>query len=119
MKISEAFKSIVDDLDQEICLVDLDHVIRYMNRESIKRYEHRGGKNLIGQSLFGCHNENSRKLIQKYVDMLLQDENLHEVLIGYNPRRNETNFMIAVRDEDGRLIGYYERHDKGDVTGND
>ena len=119
MKLDDAFRSIVEDLDEEICLADTDHVIRYMNRESIKRYAHRGGESLIGKSLFGCHNDNSRKLIQKYTDMMTEDKNLHEINMGYNSKHDETNYMIAVRDSDGRLIGYYEKHVKGRVEDND
>ena len=115
MDFIKAFKSIVDDLDYEITLIDLEHTIVYMNKESIRRYAHRGGEKLVGQSLFGCHNERSKMLIEKFVDMLKADDSLHEIRMAYNPKHDETNYIIAVRDEDGKLIGYYERHDKGEV----
>lgn len=113
MNFNEAFKSIVENLEEEICLVDTDHVIRYMNRKSIERYAHRGGEKLIGQSLFDCHNENSVKMINRLFDMFNADPNLKEIKIGYNSKHDETNYMVAVRDSEGKLIGYYERHEEG------
>ena len=111
MDLNVIFKGIVEDLDNPVCFVDMDHIITYLNKSAIKRYAHRGGEKLIGQSLFNCHNENSKKLTLEYIDKLLNNDDLNEICIGYNEKHKETNYIVAVRDENKKMIGYYERHE--------
>lgn len=111
MNVEVMYKGIVEDMKNPVCFVNVDHIITYMNKSAIKRYAHRGGENLIGKSLFNCHNENSKKLTLEYIDRFLKDDNLTEIYMGYNEKHKENNYIIAVRDENKKLIGYYERHE--------
>lgn len=114
MDFNIVYKNIVDEYPSPIMVVDLKHNIRYMNKNAIKRYAHRGGANLIGQSLFACHNEHSKKLVLKAIEKLQND---HDLTIGYeyyNKKHNENLYIIAIRDENKKLIGYYERHEEVD-----
>ena len=59
MELSVYFKSIVDSEEAPVVVCSLDHTIIYMNPAAVKRYEKSGGADLIGKSLFNCHNEQS------------------------------------------------------------
>ena len=72
---------ILDAYAYEIVFVDRNHIVQYMNKTAKQRY---GQRVQIGQSLFQCHNENSRYKIEE--------------------------FFVPVR-VDGQVIGYFERHE--------
>ena len=80
------YKSIVDQDRASIVICNLKHEIIYMNPAAVNSYAKRGGDKLIGRSLLDCHNPESRDRIQQDV------------------------YMVALREE-GRLIGYYEKHE--------
>ena len=45
------------EINAAVTICDTDGIIVYMNEGSAQVFESDGGKNLIGQSLFGCHPE--------------------------------------------------------------
>ena len=45
------------EINAAVTICDTDGIIVYMNERSAQVFESDGGKNLIGQSLFGCHPE--------------------------------------------------------------
>lgn len=69
-------------------------------------YEERGYKELIGNSLFECHNEQSKQRIIQAFEKIKNHS--HEVFVGVNVK-NQRVYMNPVRDESGELIGYFER----------
>ena len=98
---------ILDALPYPVVFVDTEHVIRYMNQEAKHRYyDVRGYRDLIGKSLFDCHQEASREMILKAVEKLKNHGN--EIFLGLSVR-NERIYINPVRDENGELIGYFER----------
>jgi len=107
--------AILDTINHPIVFVDTDHVIRYLNKPAMKRYyEVRGYSDLIGKSLFDCHNEDSRKHIIALYERLQAGENEIFLKIGKFNKFNEKITVIAVRDKDGALLGYYERFEKNE-----
>lgn len=109
--MEEYFKSIVDQDRTAIVICNLDHIILYMNKSAIERYEKRGGRNLIGRSLLDCHNPNSNEMIKKIVDWFMADKCNNMIYTFKNETENKDVYMVALRDESGRLIGYYEKHE--------
>ena len=101
------YEALLDTISSPIVFVDNDHVIRYLNKAAkIRYYEKRGYADLIGKSLFECHNTESEKLTRKIHNRLLDGEN--EIFLKVSDD-NQKITVIAVRDPAGRLIGYYER----------
>jgi hypothetical protein len=101
------YKEILNTVVVPIVFCDLNHVIVYMNAAAIEKYKKRGGSELIGKSIFDCHMESSNVVIREvFAKMLLG-------LDEQKTRDGETKkiFMCAVRDEQGVLIGYYERYE--------
>ncbi len=111
MELSQYFKSIVDQDETQIVICDLDNVIIYMNPAAVRAYEKRGGAGLIGKSLFDCHNPGSCEKIRKVVDWFTSDTSHNKVFTTHNDKENKDVYMVALRDESGKMIGYYEKHE--------
>ena len=98
---------ILDALPFPIVFVDTGHIIRLMNkRAKFHYYEERGYRDLIGKSVFACHNEASKERILKIVETLKNHG--REVFLTVTGK-NERLYVTPVRDESGDLIGYFER----------
>ena len=111
MDLSPFFKSIVEQDTAAVVICDLHHTIVYMNPTAIERYSKRGGVALIGQSLLNCHNANSSIIINKVIDWFKSDKGHNIIHTYYNEKENKDVYMVALRDDTGELIGYYEKHE--------
>jgi len=97
--------TLLDSLKDPFLFADANHVIRYMNKAAVAHYKE--GASLLGRSLFDCHNEQSRRQMVEILaamqageeERLITDDDKHRI------------YMRAVRDADGRLLGYYERYE--------
>jgi PAS domain-containing protein len=98
--------AILDSLKDPILVADTEHVTRYMNKAAVAYYDE--GESLLGRSLLDCHNEISQKMM---IDILaaMQTEGITEQLITDNKKHRI--YMRAVRDAEGRVLGYYERYE--------
>ena len=66
---------------------------------------------LLGKSVLTCHNPQSRQTIQRVIDWFAADKNHNLVYTYHNVKQNKDVYMVALRDADGTLIGYYEKHE--------
>jgi DUF438 domain-containing protein len=98
---------ILDSFPYPVVFADCGHIIRYMNRAARYFYhQERGYGELLGKSLLDCHNDQSREKINAALEKLKNHGN--EVFIGVSVK-NQRIYMNPVRDENGVLIGYFER----------
>lgn len=111
MELSKYFKSIVEQDRCAVVICNTKHEIIYMNPSAIARYGKSGGEKLIGSSLLNCHNEKSNKLIEKTVEWFKKSTDNNIVYTYRNEKENKDVYMVALRDDDGTLIGYYEKHE--------
>lgn len=111
MELANYFRSIIDQDRCAVVICNLEHEIIYMNPTAIERYAKRGGAELVGKSLMDCHNPESVEKIRKVVTWFAQSRENNIVYTYYNEKENKDVYMIALRDEDGTLIGYYEKHE--------
>lgn len=109
MELLQFFKSVIDQDRAAVVICDLSHTIIYMNPAAVERYKKRG--DLLGKSLSDCHNERSNELIRRVLDWFAEDKAHNIVHTFYNEKENKDVYMIALRDESGKLIGYYEKHE--------
>ncbi len=105
------FKSVMEQDRAPIVICDLSHTIVYMNSAAVENYKKRGGEKLLGQSIFDCHNEKSCEMIKRVVSWFGKDKNNNLVYTFKNTKYNKDIYMVALRDESGELIGYYEKHE--------
>ena len=102
----EILYNILDAYAYEIVFVDRNHIVRYMNKTAKQRY---GSRVQVGNSLFNCHNENSKKRIEEFLERAdAGEEEMFEVLNGKTGKRE---FFVPVKDASKKVIGYFERHE--------
>jgi PAS domain-containing protein len=111
MDLSVYFKSIVEQDRNAVVICNLDHEIIYMNPAAIAHFAKRGGEQLVGRSLLACHNAHSCDQIIKTVQWFEADQSHNIIHTMYNEKQNKDIYMVALRDETGALIGYYEKHE--------
>ena len=114
MNMIPYFKSVLEQDKAPIVLCDLEHTIVYMNKAAANRYENRGGYSLVGKSLMGCHSPKSQELINKVLSWFSESPYNNIIFESRNEEENKDVYMVALRDEDGKLIGYYEKHEYRD-----
>lgn len=105
------FKSVLDADRAPIVLCDLSHKIVYMNSSAVKNYEKYGGEKLLGKSLLDCHNPKSCEMIERIVEWFKKDGNNNLVYTFKNVKLNKDVYIVALRDSEKNLIGYYEKHE--------
>jgi transcriptional regulator with PAS, ATPase and Fis domain len=99
------YQSLLNSITDSILVADTNHIVQYMNKAAIAH--HTKGEKLLGSDLLECHNEESQKMM---VEILAEMQSgLEEKLITDNEKYRI--FMRAVRDDSGKLIGYYERYE--------
>ena len=110
MELNQYFKSLLDVDNTRIIICDLNHIIIYMN-DVAKDYYGKRGLNLLGSNLLECHNNDSKEKIFKVIEWFKKDINNNRVHTFYNEKENKDVYMIALRNENKELIGYYEKHE--------
>lgn len=111
MNLDQFFKGIIDSDEKAIVICDLNHIIIYMNPAAVKNYEKRGGADLVGKSVLDCHNSRSQDIIKNNVSKMRDDKSVNKIFEFHKTRNgaNEDVYCVAIRDEKGELIGYYEK----------
>lgn len=115
MKLEKFFKSIIEQDRCAVVICNLEHEIIYMNPAAMERYKKRGGERLIGRNLLNCHNSQSAQIIKKVVSWFKESTEHNIIYTFRNEKENKDVYMVALRDEDKRLIGYYEKHEYRDM----
>ena len=111
MELNSFFRSVLEQDTAPIVLCDLEHTILYLNPAAAKRYGYAGGADMVGKSLMNCHNTESRALIEKCLVWFASDEKNNIVHESFNPQENKDVYIVALRDPEKKLIGYYEKHE--------
>ena len=108
MSEQEIMAGILDSYPYPSVFVDGGYIIRYMNRYArYHYYEERGYNELIGRSLFECHDtEKAKERIRAGCESI--QRNGKEVFVGVSAR-NLRIYMQGVQGRDGRWIGFFER----------
>lgn len=111
MDLSVYFRSVMEQDQCAVVICNLEHEIIYMNPAAVDRYAKHGGAELVGKSLLDCHNARSNEIIKKVVAWFGESIEHNRIYTFHNDKENKDVYMIALRDEAGALIGYYEKHE--------
>lgn len=104
-------KSVLEHDRAPVVICDLNHTIVYMNPAAQEKYFKSGGKELVGKSLLNCHNEKSSMMINRILSWFNESTANNMVFTFRNDKENKDVYMVALRDENKKLIGYYEKHE--------
>ena len=110
MNINSFFKSVIDSDKAPVVICDLEHTVQYMNPAAVARYK----VDIIGKSIKACHNADSNEKIDRVVAWFAESKDNNIVFTSRNDKENKDVYMVALRDEKGTLIGYYEKHEYRD-----
>ena len=105
--LNKLLKSVLDQDLAPVVVCDIDDIIVYMNPSAIERYH----KDLTGKSIKDCHSPKANEMIDKVVAWFKQNKNNNIIYTYHNEKENKDVYMVALRDDDGTLIGYYEKHE--------
>ncbi len=107
MKLYKLFKSILDQDTAPVVVCDMDDIIVYMNPSAIERYH----KDLTGASIKDCHPPKANEMIEKVLAWFKENKDNNIIYTYRNDEENKDVYMVALRDDEGTLIGYYEKHE--------
>ena len=105
--LKQLFKSVIDQDNAAIVICDTESVIVYMNPAAVERYH----KDLTGRSLKDCHNAKSNEMIEKVLAWFAESKDNNSIFTYHNDKENKDVYMVALRDAEERLIGYYEKNE--------
>ena len=107
MNLNMFFKSVIDSDQAPVVICDLNHTVVYMNPASVSRYH----IDLTGKSIKNCHNADSNAKIDRVVAWFGESKGNNRMFTLHEEKENKDIYMIALRDSEGELIGYYEKHE--------
>jgi PAS domain S-box-containing protein len=105
------YRSIIDQDRCAVVICNLEHEIIYMNPAAAEYYAKHGGEKLVGQNIMECHNAQSQEKMKQIVEWFAASPDHNIVYTFHNEKQNKDVYMVALRDESRRLIGYYEKHE--------
>lgn len=111
MDLFPYFKSVLEQDRSAVVLCDLEHTIIYMNPAAGEQYAKHGGMELVGRNLLDCHSSQANEKIKKVVAWFRESPGHNLIYTFRNEKENKDVYMTALRDGDGTLIGYYEKHE--------
>ena len=109
--LGQMMKSVLEQDRAAIVLCDLQDMIVYMNPAAKENYAKYGGAALVGKSLLDCHNEKSCEKIHQVVSWFAESRSHNIIYTFHNEKQNKDVYMVALRKNNGELIGYYEKHE--------
>ena len=105
--LHQLFKSILEQDTAPVVVCDLQSYIVYMNPAAIRQYH----GDLTGRNLKACHNRESNEKIDRVLEWFYESKEHNIVFTYYDAKKNKDVYMVALRDNGGNLIGYYEKHE--------
>ena len=103
----ELFKSILEQDTAPVVVCDMQSTVVYMNPAAIKHYH----SDLTGKNVKSCHPAAANEKIDQVLAWFAKSKDNHIVYTYRNDKVNKDVYMVALRNADGELIGYYEKHE--------
>lgn len=111
MEINALLKAVIDADAMPVVICDLEHTIVYMNPAACSRYSYAGGASMVGRSIMDCHSPATQQRMRDILAWFQESPEHNLVLEEHNRKEDKDVFTIALRDPEGTLIGYYEKHE--------
>lgn len=105
--LEQLFKSILEQDKAPVVVCDMQSTVLYMNPAAIARYH----VDLTGRSVKSCHPAAANAKIDRVLAWFGESPENNIVYTFRNDQENKDVYMVALRDAEGKLIGYYEKHE--------
>ena len=109
MEIDKYLRAFVETDMNQIVICDTNHIIVYMNKVAIEKFSDLGGADLIGKSLMQYLGVETQSRIEAIVSWFSESPDNNWVYTYRNEASQTDMDAVALRDENGNLIGYYEK----------
>ena len=109
MEIDKYLRAFVETDMNQIVICDTNHIIVYMNKVAIEKFSDLGGADLIGKSLMQYLGVETQSRIEAIVSWFSESPDNKWVYTYRNEASQTDMYAVALRDENGNLIGYYEK----------
>ena len=109
MEIDKYLRAFVETDMNQIVICDTNHIIVYMNKVAIEKFSDLGGADLIGKSLMQYLGVETQSRIEAIVSWFSESPDNNWVYTYRNEASQTVMYAVALRDENGNLIGYYEK----------
>ncbi len=109
MEIDKYLRAFVETDMNQIVICDTNHIIVYMNKVAIEKFSDLGGADLIGKSLMQYLGVETQSRIEAIVSWFSESPDNSWVYTYRNEASQTDMYAVALRDENGNLIGYYEK----------
>lgn len=109
MEIDKYLRAFVETDMNQIVICDTNHIIVYMNKVAIEKFSDLGGADLIGKSLMQYLGVETQSRIEAIVSWFSEFPDNNWVYTYRNEASQTDMYAVALRDENGNLIGYYEK----------
>lgn len=105
--VNELIKAVLEQDDAPVVICDMESIVRYMNPSAIEHYH----RDLTGRDVRDCHPPQANAMIERVLSWFRQSEDNNKVYTYRNDKEDKDVYMIALRNGQGELIGYYEKHE--------
>ncbi|MBQ4527915.1 MAG: PAS domain-containing protein [Clostridia bacterium] len=105
--LNKLLKSVLNQDLAPVVVCDINDIIVYMNPSAVHHYH----KDLTGDNIKNCHPPKANEMIDKVVSWFGESIDNNIMYTYHNEKENKDVYMVALRDDDGTLIGYYEKHE--------
>ena len=109
MEVDKYLRAFVETDMNQIVICDTNHIIVYMNKVAIEKFSDLGGADLIGKSLMQYLGVETQSRIEAIVSWFSESPDNNWVYTYRNEASQTDMYAVALRDENGNLIGYYEK----------
>jgi len=109
------FRNIIINNEESIVVCDLEFKIIYMNHTAKEKYK----EDLVGKNLKDCHNEQSNQKMLEILEWFKKDSSNNRVFTHQSEKSNKDTYMVAIRDINLNLIGFYEQRINRNVDKNE
>ncbi|MBP7186672.1 MAG: PAS domain-containing protein [Ruminococcus sp.] len=109
MAMTEFFKGIVDSEEGPIVICNLDYRIIYTNPAADSYYERVAP--LTGRLLSSLMDEEMMSKVVMSVEWFKEDRKNNRVFALHDKKHNMDMYILAIRKENGELIGFYGRRE--------
>lgn len=109
MEIDKYLRAFVETDMNQIVICDTNHIIVYMNKVAIEKFSDLGGADLISKSLMQYLGVETQSRIEAIVSWFSESPDNNWVYTYRNEASQTDMYAVALRDENGNLIGYYEK----------
>lgn len=109
MDMTEFFKGIVDSEEGPIVICNLDYRIIYTNPAADSYYERVSP--LTGKLLSSVMDEEMMSKVVMSVEWFKEDRKNNRVFALHDNKHNMDMYILAIRKENGELIGFYGRRE--------